>query len=235
MRRLVTSLALILILGCVPSGTVQLQAPDRVGRPVSRAALHVLDDSTVVIHGVLLTPAGEVISTSFSGVIVGFSDGETRVLTVAHGCNTHPNIPLGFSMSNDGITFSPAYVVKVAADVEKDGDLCLMGADIDGTPVQLHGNDHVDFGEPIYGIGSPMGTSRFPVFGYYVDDVPDKGLCLLSMPISGGFSGGPIMYRNRLVSIVMAYLPGLANGALGVSTSHIRTFLHDAGKLQPSK
>jgi len=159
--------------------------------------------------------------TSGTGVSIAQEEEHSYILTVDHICEYQKEqIDIGMQViSFDGIRYHADIVSRSPKD-----DLCLLKIDASIPKVKVY-QKNLQFADPVIGIGAPLGMFPMPShgnFSYY--DTYDNRY-FLSFPIAPGFSGGPILFKNRLVGIVSQTVDRYESFCLAIPAPTVQEFL----------
>ena len=158
---------------------------------------------------------------SGTGVSVAQEKDHSYILTVDHICEYQKEtIDIDLQViSADGASYHANIVSRSPQD-----DLCLLRINASIPEVKIY-QKKLHFADPVIGIGGPLGLFPMPShgnFSYY--DAYDNRY-FLSFPIAPGFSGGPILFKNRLIGIVSQTVDGYESFCLAVPAPTVQEFL----------
>lgn len=163
----------------------------------------------------------------------------------------------GFFVAPIGILVTAAHVVDGASFIEvfrssgitndvagvylidRDRDFALLKVDVANAPVVRIGNsDSLTIGERVMAIGSPLGLEATVSDGLISADRSDEDTRLLqiSVPVSPGSSGGPVLAQDgRVVGVVVAGIRGggAENLNFALPINYVRPALLNAATTEP--
>jgi len=208
--------------------TVKGWAPDHTVLVASLNKFSAISPSVVLLESEVHLSPTDSTTVSYSGVIVKRKGPMATILTVAHGCTPAGMAPSVLTVYQNDSAPVVGRLIKSARNPMLEGDLCLIEAPVKGRPMPIAWHYTPGFGDKIYSVGSPAGVLEFPVEGYMSGPVGPIDTYLISLPVSPGYSGGPLVFRGNLIGIVTATVPIIAHGALAESVGTIEEFMRDA-------
>ncbi|HEU4989097.1 MAG TPA: serine protease, partial [Gemmatimonadaceae bacterium] len=176
--------------------------------------------------------------------------GDARAASVVISVQTDsgPALGSGFFIDSTGIIATAAHVVRGATSVEvrlangfqprvlgllyadSATDFALIQVAMDHPPVLASGSDALTIGERLYAVGSPEGLAFSVSDGLLSSQrlVAGRRLLQVSIPVSHGSSGGPVVDPDgRVVGMIVLGLrgDGAENLNFALPVSYIREVL----------
>jgi len=230
---LLTAVTLAVISVPAIPGYVNMQvdaATDYAGLVINKFSR--LARSTVMLRTVVASPTQEMDDyiTTYSGVIVKREGPVAVIATVRHGCTPGGMTPSLIEIVGGGEDLKPTKALRMRIDTRPThaADFCLVWAEIPGPAMPVAKNYSPGFGDRLHSVGSPGGIDRLPVEGLMAGYDPFTDTYVVSIPVSPGASGGPVVHEGKVIGLVSKYFVDVNHGTRVVTAENLLEFMeHD--------
>lgn len=168
-------------------------------------------------------------STAKSGRGSGFAISPTRIVTNHHVVADAGLIEVSFPRTGAGTKYAVRVVVDCPSKDIAVLELCDTSTQL--TPIAVANCDSMPQAADVYAVGFPLGQPHLKVTqGVYAgaERMPGGGNFLqISAPLCPGNSGGPLVYKNCVVGINSAIIPGQNCVGYSIPSTQLTSVLHD--------
>ncbi len=172
------------------------------------------------------------------------------LITTSSGLNRHGGTGTGFVVRDDGVIATNLHVIQGAStavvkfpdgrefpvegilETSSKDDLALLKVDATNLPaaLRLADSDKVQVGQDVVVIGHPLGRGSTTTEGIISSILQAENQFSMSVPISPGSSGSPVLNQQGLVvAVAVATIYGAQNLNIAIPSNQLQELMTRAG------